>query len=182
MTDFASNNTPQDSDAVFIIAVKQYLIDVWNIPEGCEAGGGGITSIDNILFFNPADGHYSTVQRCGYTRIQRPDLVIWRGKRAGIRAIVELDGKPPEFGGSKSKKNASYHDTPSGQRHDRKRDRTYLDANIPLIRYSASEANLMGWRWQKVLDVQMRKLLCVEEGHMKSQHAGDQCVRCGAVC
>ena len=180
MTNFASNNTPQDSDAEFIIAVIQYMVDVWNIPRMSTSMTSGMTRIDNKLYFDPATGRYHTIQYKAYTRMLRPDIIVWQDCK--VRAVIELDGKPPEFGGSKSKKNASYHDTPSGQRHDCKRDRTYLDAGIPLIRYSASEANLMGWRWQKVIDTQMRMLLCKEEGHKKSQHAGDQCVRCGKVC
>ena len=158
----------------------QYMVDVWNIPRMSASMTTGMTRIDNKLYFDPATGKYHTIQYKTYTKMLRPDIIIWQDCK--VRAVIELDGKPSEFGGSKSKKIASYHDTPSGQRHDIKRDSLYLNANIPMIRFSASEANLMGWRWQKVIDAQMRKLTCQESGHKKSQHAGDQCVRCGAQC
>ena len=170
MTNFANKNTRAGSDDEFILAVTHYLRDIWEISPELMA--------KNAPVFFDGEGCYSTESI--YTQHQYPDITIYANSgRRTISLLVELDGKPPEFGGSKSKKIASYHDTPSGQRHDVKRNGRYTDANLYYIRFSASESNLMGWKWQKIIDVGMRAWQCGRLGHMKSQHAGDQCPRCG---
>ena len=172
---FANKNTTEGTDFEFKLAVKSYLEDVWNIPHG-QAW------TDDTIFFN-SERDYKLVQPLtgGYFTKHCPDISVRSDiDPFKILFVVELDGRPPEFGGSKHKRNASYHDTQSGQRHDVRRDQDYMDAGIDLVRYSASEANLMGYKWQKVIDWGMLARICSIHGHLNGYANNSRiCARCG---
>ena len=164
---YAKKNTTDGTDLEFVFAVRDYIIDTIGIlPERIHR--------DKMLIFNAEGEVYPHVlseipiRECmpqdmlPYKTVARPDLVITDSRTGRPSIIVELDGRPPEFGGK-----GSYHTTQGGQKHDRKRNTLYEYAGLHLVEYDAHDVHICnkmkpGYKgalitWQKVINYGFRQ-------------------------